>query len=166
MLCFTRGNRKSQRKSLARSMTALQYVLNSMPTLDNLKNFQWTPILGSIAAPRIFKENLLTNFGLTDVFVKAALEITKRAEQCIWLPHMFSWFFEIAQVYSHLAGCRVHRRQLQNEWVIITSQKHRKSSKFLCIKSSLQFAHNLHLFCRNSKISWYFSYRFFWNFTQ
>jgi len=63
-------------------MTALQYLLNSTPTLDNLKNFQWTPIPGSIAGPRIFKENLL-NFGLIDVSVKAALEMTKRAEQCI-----------------------------------------------------------------------------------
>ena len=50
-------------------MTALQYLLNSTPTLHNFKNFQWTPIPGSTAGPRIFKENLLTNFGLIDVFM-------------------------------------------------------------------------------------------------
>ena len=38
----TRDNSKSQSKSLARSMTSLQYLLNFAPTLDNLKSFQWT----------------------------------------------------------------------------------------------------------------------------
>ena len=42
MLCSTRDNRKSQRKTLGRSMTSLQYLLNFEPTLDNLKSFQWT----------------------------------------------------------------------------------------------------------------------------
>ena len=34
-----------------------------------------------------------------------------------------------------------------------TFGKHPKSSTFVCIKSSLQFMHNLYPFCRNSKIS-------------
>ena len=52
--------------------------------------------------------------------------------------HVFV-FFEIAEVYSRLAGCRVYEGHLQNERVIKTFQKHPKSSKFVCIDSSLQF---------------------------
>ena len=52
--------------------------------------------------------------------------------------HVFV-FFEIAEVYSCLAGCRVYEGHLQNERVIKTFQKHPKRSKFVCIDSSLQF---------------------------
>ena len=62
--------------------------------------------------------------------------ITKRAQHCDL--HVFV-FFEIAEVYSRLAGCRVYEGHLQNERVIKTFQKHPKSSKFVCIDSSLQF---------------------------
>ena len=48
-------------------------------------------------------------------------------------------FCEIAEVCSGLAGCRVYEGHLQNERVIKTFQKHAKSSKFVCIDSSLQF---------------------------
>ena len=73
-------------------------------------------------------------------------------------------FFEIAQVYLCLAGCRVYEGQLLIEWVIKTLWKHRKTSKLVCIRSSLQFMRNLYPFCRNSKISRNSSNRFSWNF--
>ena len=120
----------------------------------------------SIAALKVFKENLSTNFSLIAVFVKVALEITKRAQHCVWLIHMFSRFFEIAQVFSRFAGWRVYKAHLQNERVIKTFRKHPKSSKFVYIKSSLQFMHNLYPFCRKSKISRNSPYRFLWNFRQ
>ena len=119
-----------------------------------------------IAALKFFKENLSTNFGLVVVFVKVALEITKRAQHCVLLIDMFSCFFEIALVYLRLAGCRAYKGHLQNEWVIKTFRKPPKGSKFVCIKPSLQFMHNLYPFCRNSKISRNSSYRFLWNFAQ
>ena len=100
----------------------------------------------SIAALKFFKENISTNFGLIAVFVKVALEITKRVQHYVWLIHRFSWFFEISHVYLPLA-----------EWVIKTFRKHPKSSKFVCIKSSLQFMQNLMI----PQIS---SNRFLWNF--
>ena len=118
----------------------------------------------SVPALKFFKENISKNFGLIAVLVKVALEITKRVQHYVWLIHRFSWFFEIAQVYLPLTGCRVHKGHLQNEWVIKTFPKHLKSSKFFCIKSSLQFMHYLYPFCRNSRIPQISSYRFLWNF--
>ena len=50
--------------------------------------------------------------------------------------HIFV-FFEIAQVYLRLAGCRLYEGHLQNEWVLKTFRKYPKSGKFVCIKSSL-----------------------------
>ena len=105
----------------------------------------------SIAALKFFIEHVSTNFGFTVVFVKVALEITK-SSALRWLIHMFSCSFEIVQVFLRLAGCRVYKGHLQNEWAITTFRKHPKSSKFVCIKSSLQFMHNLYPFCRTSKI--------------
>ena len=61
--------------------------------------------------------------------------------------------FEIAQVYLRSAASRVYKGHLQNERVIKPFRKHPKSSKSVCIKSSLQCMHNLHPFYRNSKIS-------------
>ena len=92
------------------------------------------------------------------------LEITKRAEHCVWLIHMFLCYFEI--VDWRLAGCRVYNGHLQNEWVIKTFRKPPKGRKFVCIKTSFQFTQNLYPFCRNSKISRNSSYRFLWNFPQ
>ena len=74
--------------------------------------------------------------------------------------------FEIAQVYLPSAASRVYGGRLQNELVIKPFRKHPKSSKFVCIKSSLPCMHNLHPFYRNSKISRNSSYRFLWNFAQ
>ena len=128
--------------------------------------FGYFTVRWSIAALNFFKENLLTNFGLIAVFVKVALEITKRAQHCVLLIHMFSCFFEIAPVYLRLAGCRVYKGHLQNEWVIKTLQEEPKRSKFVCVKSSLQFMHNLYPFCGNSKISRNSFHRFLWNFAQ
>ena len=51
-----------------------------------LKNFSMDTdfiVHWSIAALKVFKENLSTNFGLIAVFVKVALEITKRAQHCV-----------------------------------------------------------------------------------
>ena len=87
--------------------------------------------------------------------------------QCCVLPWFTCFmFFKIVQVYLHLAICRVYKGHLKNKWVIRTFQKHPKSSKFVCIKSCLQFMQNVYPFCRNSEISWNSSYRFLWNFTQ
>ena len=97
----------------------------------------------TIAALKFFKENLLRNFGLIAVFSKIVLESTKKAQHCVWLIHMFSCSFEISQGYLRLARCRVSKGYLQNEWVIKTFRKNPKCSKFVCIKSSLQFMHKL-----------------------
>ena len=113
-----------------------------------LKNFSMDTdciVHWSIASLKVFKENLSTNFGLIAVFVKGTLEITKRAQHCVWLIHMLSWLIEIAQVYLRLVGCRMHKGHVQNEWVIKTFRKHPKGSKFVCTKSSLHFIHNLYL---------------------
>ena len=122
--------------------------------------FRYFTVRWSIAALNFFKENLSTNFGLIAVFVKVALEITKRAQHCVLLIRMFSCFFEIAPVYLRLAGCRLYKGHLQNEWVIKTFQKPPKGGKFVCIKSGLQFTYNLYPSCRNS------SHRLLWNFAQ
>ena len=54
--------------------------------------------------------------------------------------------FEIAQVYLRLADCRVYKGHLQNEWAIKPFRKYPKSNKFVCVKSSLQFMHNVYPF--------------------
>ena len=119
-----------------------------------LKKFSMDMKLGDfiihwwIAALRIFKESLSTNFGLIAVFVKVAFEITKRAQH-LHVTHVFM-FFEIVQVYMCLAGWRVYEGLLQNELVIKTFQKHLKTSRFVCLKSSLQFMHNVCPFCETS----------------
>ena len=61
-------------------MTSLQYSLNFSPTLGNLKSYQWTrnSEIAAIAALNFFEESLSTYFGLIAVFVKVALEITKK----------------------------------------------------------------------------------------
>ena len=61
-----------------------------------------------------FKANLTSYFDLIAAFVKVALEIKKRAQHCVFLIHMFScfFFFEIAEVYLRLAGCRVYKGYL------------------------------------------------------
>ena len=61
----------------------------------------------SIAALKFYRENLTSNFGLIAVFVKVALEITKRAQHRVLTTeiHMFSCFSKIAQVYLRLADC-------------------------------------------------------------
>ena len=154
-------------------MTWFQYLHNFAPTsVRQLQKFSMDTKFGYftvhwlIAALKFFKETLLTNFGLAAVFVKVTLEITKRAQHCVLLIDMFSCFFEIALVYLRLAGCRAYKGHLQNEWVIKTFRKPPKGSKFVRIKSSLQFMRNLFSFCRNSKISRNSSYRFLWNFAQ
>ena len=86
---------------------------------------------------------------------------------CFTLIHMFSCFSKsYKSTCINLAICRVYKGHLKNKWVIRTFQKHPKSSKFVCIKSCLQFMQNVYPFCRNSEISWNSSYRFLWNFTQ
>ena len=54
--------------------------------------------------------------------------------------------FEIVQVYLRLADCRVYKGHLQNEWAIKPFRKYPKSNKFVCVKSSLQFMHNVYPF--------------------
>ena len=71
----------------------------------------------SIEAPKFFKENLSTNFGLIAVFVKVAFEANyKKSSAFPFCPdlHVFL-FFETPQVYLRIAGCRVYEGHLQNE---------------------------------------------------
>ena len=101
----------------------------------------------SIAALKFFKGNLSWNFGLIAVFVKVALEIIQKELSIASYPDSHDFvLFEIAQVYLRLADCRVYKGHLQNEWAIKPFQKYPKSSKFVCVKSSLQFMHNLYPF--------------------
>ena len=112
----------------------------------------------SIAALKFFKGNLSWNFGLIAVFVKVALKIIQKELSIASYPDSHDFvLFEIAQVYLRLADCRVYKGHLQNEWAIKPFRKHPKSSKFVCVKSSLQFMHNLYPISINS------SYRFLWN---
>ena len=117
-------------------------------------------VLWSIAVLKFLKESLSSNFHLIAVFVKVALEITKTAQHCV-LPR-FTRFRVFRNRASDLrsADCRVYKGHLQNEWVIKTFRKPLKGNKFVCIKSSLQFMHNIYPFCRNSKIPQNSSYRF------
>ena len=50
-----------------------------------------------------------------------------------------------------LADCRVYKGHLRNEWAITPFRKHPKSSKFVCINSSLQFRYNLYPFLEISR---------------
>ena len=112
----------------------------------------------SIAALKFFKENLYMNFGLIAVFMQVALENTKSVQYCVWLQiHMFSCFLKMAQVYLLLAGCRVYKGHLQNEWVIKTVREPPKEnlSALNPALNPAQSMHNLYAFCRNSKISRY-----------
>ena len=71
----------------------------------------------SIVERKFFKENLSTNFGLIAVFVKVAFEINYKTSSALpFCPdlHIFV-FFETAQVYLRIAGCRVYEGHLQNE---------------------------------------------------
>ena len=112
-------------------MTSLQYSLNFAPTLDNLKSYQWTRnSIAGIAALKFFEESLSTNFGLIAVFVKVALEITKKLSIAFyWFTCFHVFFFEIEDVYLRSAGCRVYKGHLQNEWVKKAFRKHSKSSR-------------------------------------
>ena len=118
-------------------------------SLDNLKSFQWTRNSGILYYTDQFQHWNFVNksyrrIDLIAVFVRVALELTKRAQHCVLLIlHMFSCFFKIAQVYLRLAGCTVYKGRLQNEWVIKTFRKPPKRSKIVCMKSNLQFMHNL-----------------------
>ena len=85
---------------------------------------------------------------------------------CFTLIHMFSCFSKSYKSTCILAICRVYKGHLKNNRVIRTFQKHPKSSKFVCIKSCLQFMQIVYPFCRNSEISWNSLYRFLWNFAQ
>ena len=81
----------------------------------------------SIASLNFFKENLSQNFGLIAVFVKVAVEITKRAQHCV-LPrftcfHVFSKTRKSTAVWPRedkplsslgLADCRMYKGNLQN----------------------------------------------------
>ena len=120
----------------------------------------------SIAVLKFFKENLCTNFGLIAVFMKVALENTKTVQYCVWLQiHMFSCFWNSSNhfVFSRLwSVLRSFAKRLSDK----NFQKHPKTSEFVCVKSSLQFMHNLYPFWRNSAISRNFSYRFLWNLAQ
>ena len=86
-----------------------------------------------------FKKVYRRIFFLIAVFWKPALEITKRAQHCVL------------------------QRLLER---IKPFRKYPKSSKFVCIKSSLRCMHNLCPFCRNSKISRSSSHRFSRSFAQ
>ena len=112
-------------------MTSLQYSLNFSPALDNLKSYQWTrnSEIAAIAALKFFEESLSTYFGLIAVFVKVALEITKKLSIAFYWFTCFHVFFEIEDVYLRSAGCRVYKGHLQNEWVKKAFRKHSKSSR-------------------------------------
>ena len=62
-----------------------------------------------------------------------------------------------------LVVCRVYKGVIckTNGWQKRSVKS--KSSKFVCIKSSLQFMQDLYSFCRNSKICRNSSHRFLWN---
>ena len=105
------------------------------------------------------------NRGFTVIAVEP-LKLQKDLSIAFYPDLHFFLFFEIARIYLRLAGCRVYEGHLQNEWVITTFRKHPKSSKLVCINSSLQFLLNFCPFCRNSKLTRKSSFRFLWNFVQ
>ena len=72
--------------------------------------------------------------------MKVALELQKQLSIAFYPDLYIFMCFLIAQVYLRSAASSPFR-------------KHAKSSKFVCIKSSLQCMHNLYPFYRNSKMS-------------
>ena len=80
------------------------------------------------------------------------------------------WDFLLSRDYHNIMyPCKIGH--LQKEWVIKTSRKPPKGSKFFCLSpASIKFMHNLFTFCRNSKISKYLEIpliaRFLWHFAQ
>ena len=86
------------------------------------------------------KRCAVQNQGITLIAV-----FVKRVQHCVWMIHMFSWFFEIDQVYLLSSGCEVHKGHLKNEWMIKTfGSIQTVANTVVCIVSSLQFMHNLH----------------------
>ena len=71
-------------------------LLNFAPTLYKFRSLQWIRnpgIFNTDCSTEIFKEKLLKNFGLIDVFVKEALEVTKRSTALVFtLIHLFLCF--------------------------------------------------------------------------
>ena len=72
------------------------FLLNFAPSLGNLKYFSGQEnrhfiVHWSIAALKLFQENLSLNFGLITVFLEVALQITKKSSALRFIPiHMFS----------------------------------------------------------------------------
>ena len=64
-----------------------------------------------------------------------------------------------------LADCRVYKGHLRNEWAITPFRKHPKSSKFVCINSSLQFRHISYISFKNV-LSLTIEYRMYLKFLQ
>ena len=82
--CFAKldsGNRKSQSKNSARSMTSLQYLLNLAPTLDNLT---YSTLIN--CSTKIFQRKYIDEFWFNRCFRESSLEITKRVNIT------FDWF--------------------------------------------------------------------------
>ena len=90
------STKRRTRKELSKFITSLQYLLNFAPSLGNLKYFSGQEIghfivHWSIAALKLFPENLSLNFGLITVFLEVALQIRKKSSALRFTPiHMFS----------------------------------------------------------------------------
>ena len=121
-------------------MTSIQNSFNFAPTSTERHSRHYRTLI-NCGTGRCFREMSLKNYEKRSAFRLTDSHVS----------HVF--FFVIAQVYLCSAGCRVYKGHLQNKWVIKNFRKPSNGSKFVCIKSSVQFKHNWYPFCRNSKIS-------------
>ena len=132
------------------SMTSLRYLLTFAPMLDNFKShvsnrheirgFNSTMI--NYCNENVLKK-ISTNFFFNGCFREISLRNYKKSSEHCVLPWFirFHVFWNRASVLA-LRGLQVYKGHLQNERVIKPFLKHPKSSKCICIKSSLQCMHN------------------------
>ena len=132
-------------------MTSLQFFAQFCANVRQLLKFSMDTKFGIYStlvdcSTEIFQRKSFDEFCFHRCFRESSLEITKRAQHCVLLIHMLScFFFRITQVYLRSAGCKVYKGQFVKLMSDKNVRKHPKSSRFVCIKSSFQFIHNLYL---------------------
>lgn len=101
------------------------------------------------------------------LFCESSLTEHKKELNIVFYPDSYIFVFsKIAQVYLLPALWRMHKGHFLNEWVFKTFWKLPRSSKLVCLKSSLQFTHKLYPSRGNSKIPRNSFYIFLWNFAE
>ena len=104
---------------------------------------------------------------IESLFCESSLTKHKKEPNIVFYPDSYIFVFsKIALVYLLPALWRMHKGHFLNEWVVKTFWKLPRSSKLVCLKSSLQFTHKLYPSRGNSKIPRNSFYIFLWNFAE